>query len=228
MPTFLLGRPHPPVYKHTPVIFLVPCQVFLYIPHMEPPVLIPDIEDAVPLPSRATEVMPDLSREQEIAMRARTIKLISDLTGSPITPSEEDKDEAERLAQEMVDDPEKRIEYSKYPNETMAYLAGLVQQSNCALVEDLSELKLYVVNKLVYEVEHATSSKERIAALAKLGEVDGVDAFKRRSEMTLQVKPIEEIEKELLDTISSIRGRKPDANVIDVKPEPLKILENTA
>lgn len=189
---------------------------------MELPVLVPDIDDDIPLPARATEVMPDLTREQEIAMRARTIKLIADLTGSPITPSEEDKEEAERLAQEMVDDPEKRIEYSKYPNETMAYLAGLVQQSNCALVDDLSELKLYVVNKLVYEVEHASSSKERIAALSKLGEVDGVDAFKRRSEMTLQVKPIEEIEKELLDTLTSIRNNK---NIIDVTPEKPKILE---
>jgi hypothetical protein len=89
----------------------------------------------------------------------------------------------------------------------MAYLAGLIQQSNCQLVDDLSDLKLYVVNKLVYEIEHANTAKERIAALTKLGEVDGVDAFKRRTEMTVQIKPIEEVEKELLTVLEGIEYR---------------------
>jgi hypothetical protein len=71
-------------------------------------------------------------------------------------------------------------------------------------VDDLSELKLYVVNKLVYEVEHADSSKTRIQALSKLGEVDGIDAFKKRSETTHIIKPIEEVEKELLSVLEGI------------------------
>jgi hypothetical protein len=86
----------------------------------------------------------------------------------------------------------------------MAFLAGLVAQSNCAIVDDLSELKLYVVNKLVYEVEHADNSKTRIQALSKLGEVDGVDAFKKRTETTHIIKPIEEVEKELLSVLEGI------------------------
>jgi vacuolar-type H+-ATPase subunit I/STV1 len=86
----------------------------------------------------------------------------------------------------------------------MAFLAGLVAQSNCAIVDDLSELKLYVVNKLVYEVEHAENSKTRIQAITKLGEVDGVDAFKKRSEVTHIIKPIEEVEKELLSVLEGI------------------------
>ena len=167
-------------------------------------VLVPDIDEAIPLPANAAEALPELTREEEIQMRARTIKLISDLTGTAIIPSKENINEAEELARQMMDDPKKRIEFSKYPNETMAYLAGLIQQSNCALVEDLSELKQYVVNKLVYEVEHANSAKERIAALTKLGEVDGVDAFKKRSEVTMQIKPIEEVEKELLQVLEGV------------------------
>ena len=167
-------------------------------------VLVPDIDEAIPLPANAAEALPELTREEEIQMRARTIKLISDLTGTAIIPSKENVDEAEELARQMMDDPKKRIEFSKYPNETMAYLAGLIQQSNCALVEDLSELKMYVVNKLLYEVEHANSAKERIQALTKLGEVDGVDAFKKRSEVTMQIKPIEEVEKELLSVLEGV------------------------
>lgn len=166
--------------------------------------LIPEIDDNIPLPANAAEALPELSAEQEIEMRARSIKLISDLTGTSIAPDEQDMATAKEIAKSHLANPKARIDYSKYPNETMAYLAGLVAQSNCSLVDDLSELKLYVVNKLVYEVEHADSSKTRISALAKLGEVDGVDAFKKRSETTHIIKPIEEVEKELLSVLEGI------------------------
>jgi hypothetical protein len=39
-----------------------------------------------------------------------------------------------------------------------------------------------------------------------------VDAFKKRTEMTVRVQPIEEVEKELLETLSSIENQ-----VIDVE-----------
>lgn len=166
--------------------------------------LVPELEEAIPLPANAAEALPDLTPEQELNMRARTIKLLSDLTGKPIIPTADDVDKAKELAREMIEDPKKRIEYSKYPNEMMAYLAGMVAQSNCALVDELSELKNYVINKLVYEVEHASDSKIRIQALTKLGEVDGVDAFKKRTETTHIIKPIEEVEKELLSVLEGI------------------------
>jgi len=153
-------------------------------------VLIPEIDENVPLPKNAAEALPELTPEAEIEMRARTIKLISDLTGVPIAPGEEDMATAKQIAKAHLENPKNRVDYSKYPNETLAYLAGLVAQSNCMIVDDLSELKMYVVNKLVYEVEHADSSKTRIQALSKLGEVDGIDAFKRRTETTHVVKPI--------------------------------------
>ena len=166
--------------------------------------LVPEIEENVALPANAVEALPELTPEAEIEMRARTIKLISDLTGTPLCPDENDIAVAKEIAVQHLANPKTRIDYSKYPNETMAYLAGMVAQSNCAIVDDLSELKLYVVNKLVYEVEHATTPKERIQALSKLGEVDGVDAFKKRSETTHIIKPIEEVEKELLSVLEGI------------------------
>lgn len=171
---------------------------------MQMDVLVPEIDEAIPLPANAAEALPPLTAEQEIEMRARTIKLIADLTYTPLSPDEDDIAVAKEIATAHMQNPKDRIDYSKYPNETMAYLAGLVAQSNCALVDDLAELKLYVVNKLVYEIEHADNSKTRIAALSKLGEVDGVDAFKKRSEVTHQIKPIEEVEKELLQVLEGI------------------------
>ena len=181
--------------------------------------VVPEIEENIPIPASAADALPQLSPKEELDMRARTIKLLADINGDPITPSEEQKEVAQSLAKQMMQDPQMRPEYAKYPNEVMAYLAGMVSQSNCMLVDELSDLKMYVVNKLVYEIEHARDSKSRIAALSKLGEVDGVDAFKKRSEVTMKVQSIEEVEKELLITLEALEG-------VDYKREEIEEIEN--
>ena len=167
-------------------------------------VIVPNIEEDIPLPASAMDALPDMSPQQEIEMRAKTIKLISDLNGVAIEPTEEHIGQARELAKQMITNPAMRPEFAKYPNEVMAYLAGMVAQSNCMIVEELSDLKLYVVNKLVYEVEHAKDSRSRLTAITKLGEVDGIDAFKKRTETTHIIKPIEEVEKELLSVLEGI------------------------
>ena len=182
----------------------------------------PEIEEGIPLPASAAEALPTLSPKEELDMRARTIKLLADINGDPITPSEEQQEIAQDLARQMMEDPQMRPEYAKYPNEVMAYLAGMVAQTNCMIVEELSDLKLYVVNKLVYEVEHAADSKSRLSALFKLGGIDGVDAFKKRTEMTIKVLSIEEVEKELrgtLDALEDIEYQRVDT-VEQVEEEP--------
>jgi hypothetical protein len=95
----------------------------------------------------------------------------------------------------------------------MAFLAGMVAQSNCMIVEELSDLKLYVVNKLVSEVENAKDAKARITALSKLGEIDGVDAFKKRSEVTVKIQTIEEVERELIETLNMLEDQVIDVEV---------------
>ena len=166
--------------------------------------LIPDIEENLTLPANAAEAMPNLSPHEELAMRARTIKLISDLSGQPIIPDEADSASAQELAVEMTKNPKAKLDLAKYPNETIAFLAGMVAESNHMIVDDLAELKLFVVNNLLKEYTLASDSKTRLQALTKLGEVDGVDAFKKRSEVTHIIKPIEEVEKELLSVLEGI------------------------
>lgn len=174
--------------------------------------LVPPIEENIPLPENAKEAFPDLTAEQELQMRANVITLMSDLTGQEIAPTQENADQAKSIAKEMMSNPQYRPDYSKYPNETLAMLAGMVAQMNVSIVEELSDLKMYVVNKLVAEVENAKDPKVRVAALSKLGEIDGVDAFKKRSEVTHKHMSIEEVENELLQTLSVIEGQ-----VIDVE-----------
>jgi hypothetical protein len=174
--------------------------------------LVPPIEENIPLPDNAKEAFPELTAEQELQMRANVITLMSDLTGQELAPTEENAEEAKSIARQMMSNPQFRPDYAKYPNETLAMLAGMVSQMNVSIVEELSDLKMYVVNKLVAEVENARDPKVRVAALSKLGEIDGVDAFKKRSEVTHKHMSIEEVEEELLNTLTAIEDK-----VIDVE-----------
>jgi hypothetical protein len=182
--------------------------------------IVPYIEENEPLPKTAVEAMPDLTPKEELDMRVRTIKLVADLNGTPLEPTKEQQEQAVTLAKQMMDDPTMRPDYAAYPNETLAYLAGMVAQMNYSLVNDLADYKNYVVTKLVYEIEHAKDAKARLTALTKLGEVDGVDAFKKRTEVTVKVQPIEEVEKELLGILQGIRGK-----VVDIDPKDVKTIK---
>jgi hypothetical protein len=207
METLLYGNPQPLAYLSNKVILC------LTAPNRaDMTEFVPDIEEDIPLPKNAAEAFPELSPTEELNMRANVVKLFSDLTGQPLTATQTDLDQATYLAREMMQNPQQRPDFAKYPNETLAFLAGMVAQMNVSIVDDLADLKMYVVNKLVNEVENARDAKTRVAALSKLGEVDGVDAFKKRSEMTVKHQSIEEVEKELLETLSNIEHK-----VIDVE-----------
>lgn len=170
---------------------------------------IPEVDSDIPLPSSATEAMPNLSPREELEMRARTVKLISDLTGKPIEPDEADRGAALKAAQAMMLDPSKAPQLATYNNPTLAYLAGMVAQFDTLVVKELAELKVYVVNKLVADTDHP-DVRARLTALRALGEIDGVDAFKKRSEVTMKQQSVEEIEKELLETLEKLEKRTVD------------------
>ena len=168
---------------------------------------VPEIDENVPLPKNASEAFPDLTPQQELDMRANVIVLMSELTGQPIAPTKDNVKEAQELGKQMMADPKMRPEFAKYPNETLAYLAGMVAQMNVQIVDDLADIKMYVVNHLVDTVEHAKDQKSKLTALRALGEIDGVDAFKKRTETTVKVQTMEEVERELLNIIESVEHR---------------------
>jgi hypothetical protein len=169
--------------------------------------LIPDIEENIPLPKNAADAFPQLSPTEELNHRANVVKLMSDLTGQPISPTKENAEEAKSIGREMMENPKIRPEFAKYPNETLAMLAGMVAQMNVQIVDELSDLKMYTVNHLISSVEGAKDIKTKITALRALGEIDGVDAFKKRSEITHKIQTMEEVEAELIALLDEVQTK---------------------
>lgn len=185
--------------------------------------IIPHLEDNVPLPKNAREALPELSNEEELEMMANTIKLISDLTGEPIQATKEDIAEAKTVAEAMIKNPENKIQLKKYKNSMLASLAGMVAELDANVVDDLKDLKTFVVNGLIKEAATAEKSKERITALRAIGEVDGVDAFKRTTEVVHKNMSMDDIEDKLRTLVNKLQKRiedkekQSDSQVIDAE-----------
>ena len=64
-----------------------------------------------------------------------------------------------------------------------------------------------VLNGLLQEAALAKSPRERISAWKAIGEIDGVDAFKKKTEVTHINKSGEELERELKKTIDELKGK---------------------
>jgi HEAT repeat protein len=159
--------------------------------------LVPDIESGVPIET----TLPDMTEEEELVVRANTAKLISDLIGQPLVADPLQRQQAIDL---FISNSHGRLPLSAYPNETLAYLAGMVTLYDGMVVKELANLKLYVANRLIEESIKAPKPETRISALKALGEIDGVDAFKKRSEITVQQRSNEEIEREILERIDRL------------------------
>ena len=180
----------------------------------EPMSVMPEIESNISVPRTKKEAIPDMTSEQELRVRTNTIKELSDIKGEDISPSAEHQEQAQELAREMMTNKKLKPEFADYPNETMAFLAGLVAQTNCMIVEELSDLKLYAVNSFVQISATAEKDRDKLAALRAIGEVDGVDAFKKKTEITHITKSGDELEKELRETIEQLKGKVIEGEVI--------------
>jgi hypothetical protein len=165
---------------------------------------VPDIEEGIPLPKSASEALPELSPRDELDHVARTLTDLSVLTGTPLKFDGEDVIDGKKVAKELIQNPKTRPNYNALRDSTKAVLAGMVAQYDFEIVDDLVRLKNFVVNGLLEEYRNAQDSKSRLQALTKIGEIDGVDAFKKRTETTHIVKPIEEVEKELMQVLEGI------------------------
>lgn len=185
----------------------------------EPASVMPQVESNIRIPKSKKEAIPEMTTEQELKVRTTTIKELSDIKGEDITPSKEHQEQAQEIAREMMTNKKLKPEFADYPNETMAFLAGLVGQTNCMIVEELADLKLFVVNNFVQLVAQAQNDRDKISALRAIGEIDGVDAFKKKTEITHITKSGDELEKELRETIEQLKGTIVEGEVIEYEDD---------
>lgn len=176
-------------------------------------VMMPYLEENIPIPKNAREALPDLTNEEEVEMLANTVKLISDLTGEEIHATAEDVDEAKSVIKTMIKEPNNKIQYKKYKNATLASLAGMVAELDTQVVDELKDLKTFVVNGLIREATTADKPKERITALRAIGEVDGVDAFKKHSEVVHKNMSMDDIESRLQSLVGKLQKRLEEKEV---------------
>jgi hypothetical protein len=161
----------------------------------------PLVESDIPIDAKNVE----LDDGDKPYVIGNTLKFLSDLSGNPIMPDEYHRQQAVKLVRAGVTG-----DLSAYPNETLAYLAGLVSKYDAMVVRELADLKLYTINKLL-ELSNDPSPKIQLGALKLLGETDGVDAFKKRVEVTVSQKSNEEIERELMERLDQL--------TIDITPD---------
>jgi hypothetical protein len=182
-------------------------------------VLVPPIEQNEPIPPNAREALPPLTNEQEIEMIGNTIKLISDLTGQPIQTTQEAIDEAKTVIKTIIKEPQTKLQLKKYKNNTLAALAGMVAELDAQVVDDLKDLKTFVINGLIKEATMSDKAKERITALRAIGEVDGVDAFKKHTEVVHKSMSMDDIESRLQTLVTKLQKRLDvkDSEVIDAE-----------
>ena len=184
-------------------------------------IMMPNIEEGEAIPKTAKDAMPEMSMEEELKVRVETIKTIADLKGEAIpdaSPTEQQK--AVDFVKKVMTDPNFKPEYGTYTDPTMAFCAGMVAQTQVLLAKDLADYKLYIVNNLIKVIEGTTNPKEKTAALRALGEIDGVDAFKRKTEVTHKVESMDEVEKELLSMLNEFKAKgliKGPAQTIDAE-----------
>ena len=182
-------------------------------------VIIPHLEENISLPRNVRDALPNLTNEEELEMLTNTMRLLSDITGQPIQATKEDIEEAKTVITAMTKEPQTKLQLKKYKNGTLASLAGMVAELDAQIVDDLKDLKTFVVNGLIKEAATAEKSKERITALRAIGEVDGVDAFKRTTEVIHKSMSLDDIEDRLRTLVNRIEKRIQDkkSEVIDAE-----------
>jgi hypothetical protein len=193
-------------------------------------IMMPNIEEDVPIPKNSKEAMPELGMEEELKVRVETVKTIADLKGEPIPDaSPKEQQQAVDFVKRVMTDPNFKPEYGNYSDPTMAFCAGMVAQTQVLLAKELADYKLYVVNNLIKVIETTKNPKEKTTALRALGEVDGVDAFKKKTEVTHKMETMEEVEKELLTMLNDFKQKglmKEPAQTIDAELIEEPVLEN--
>jgi hypothetical protein len=166
--------------------------------------------------------------------RAQAAAATADLLeehGLDTTPNAEDRDIAAGLAGSYAADPtltsktvnSKRA--AKLTPASMQLTRSILDEFSHAIVNNATEIRRLVTNKLILESDNA-DPRVRIRALELLGKITDVGLFTEKSEVTIIHQSTEELRKTLREKFNKIMNPEPEtANEIEVNGEVIDVDE---
>lgn len=166
--------------------------------------------------------------------RAQAAAATADLLeehGLDTTPNAEDRDIAAGLAGSYAADPtltsktvnSKRA--AKLTPASMQLTRSILDEFSHAIVNNATEIRRLVTNKLILESDNA-DPRVRIRALELLGKITDVGLFTEKSEVTITHQSTEDLRRTLREKFNKIMNPEPEtANEIEVNGEVIDVDE---
>jgi hypothetical protein len=166
--------------------------------------------------------------------RAQAAAATADLLeehGLDTTPNAEDRDIAAGLAGSYAADPtltSKTVNSKRAARLTPASMQltrSILDEFSHAIVNNATEIRRLVTNKLILESDNA-DPRVRIRALELLGKITDVGLFTEKSEVTITHQSTEDLRRTLREKFNKIMNPEPEtANEIEVNGEVIDIDE---
>ena len=169
-------------------------------------------DNAVALPDKQTDDVPDSAREA-VEVSSTTAMVLQELgMGFDMTPEDEEKANA-LFAQLTQNGKNKNLPADLNTPEIAARVGGMLKAYDHQVVADAVQLRTVITNKLILLAD-CGDTKYELKALELLGKIQDVGLFSEKSEVTVIHKTSEDLEKAIRDKVR----RLIHSNTIDVEP----------
>lgn len=183
-------------------------------------VLTPDL--GVPI----TPEMPYL----DLRERAQAACAAAEVLGLDTTPTNEDKEVAQKLVNAYAADPENVSKQVTIKRASQLRPAVLVETRQILdewaqkVVDHALEIRHLVTNKLITETENP-DPRVRIRALELLGKISDVGLFTEKQEVTITHQTTDDLKIKLREKLSKLRERTIEAQEVGVKGTDAVVLD---
>jgi hypothetical protein len=183
-------------------------------------VLTPDL--GVPI-TPETPYLDLRERAQAACATAQTLELDTE-------PTNEDRENAEKLAKAYAADPEnvsKQVTTKRASQLRPAVLVGtrqILDEWSQKVVEHALEIRYLVTNKLITETENP-DPRVRIRALELLGKISDVGLFAEKHEVSVTHQTTDDLKMSLRQKLEKLRSRTVEAEEVEEKPVDVVVLD---
>jgi len=169
-------------------------------------------DNAVALPDKQTDDVPDSAREA-VEVSSTTAMVLQELgMGFDMTPEDEAKANA-LFTQLTQNGKSKNLPADLSTPEIAARVGGMLKAYDHQVVADAVQLRTVITNKLILLAD-CGDTKYELKALELLGKIQDVGLFSEKSEVTIIHKTSEDLEKAIRDKVR----RLIHSNTVDVEP----------